>query len=335
MKSRTKSCRKILGLGIILFLGCGSFAHADNVFVSDAADGTILQFDSSGNGSIFASGLNQPAGLVFGNNGDLYVANAGAGTIVRYNAGGNASIFASGLENPTGLAMDGSGNLFVADSGTGTIFQFNSGGNESVFASGVSHLGYLAFDNSGNLYASTWHNIVEFDSAGNGSSIYSALNFLGGIAFDSAGDLYASLQNAGSIVRLSNGTTANAIAFTDPLHTDPTGLAFGSGGNLYVAFGGVNGTYNPMGGDIEEYGSGGSGNLLASGLVNPLYLTVQNAGGVGIVEFVPEPSVYALVVTALGAWLVGRRWHQHRARLVLSRQASPRKQPGRVPCVRR
>jgi WD40 repeat protein len=312
MKSCTSSCRKAPGLGVVLFLVCGPFAHADSIFVSDAADGTILHFDSSGNESVFASGLNQPAGLAFGNNGDLYVANAGDGTILRFSAGGTASVFASGLNNPAGLAFDGSGNLFVADSGTGSILQFNAGGNGSVFASSLSQPGYLAFDNNGNLYASTLRAIVEFDSAGTPADIFSTMNFVYGIAFNSAGDLYASLQNVGSIVRLSNGVTANAIAFSDPLQTSPTGLAFDSSDNLYVAFGGVNGIYNPMGGDLEEYGSGRAGNLFASGLINPLYLAVRGSGGVRPVEFVPEPSSYALVVASLTAVLTSRRLrHRH------------------------
>jgi sugar lactone lactonase YvrE len=334
MKSRTRSCRKALGWGVVLFLVGGPFTHADSVFVSDAADGTILHFDSSGNESVFASGLNQPAGLVFGNNGDLYVANAGDGSILRFGTGGVASVFASGLNNPTGLAVDGSGNLFVADSGTGTILQFNSSGNGSAFASGLFRPGYLAFDNQGNLYATTPHSILEFDSDGTASTIYSALNYLGGIAFNRAGDLYASLQNAGSIVRLSNGAVANAVAFGDPLHTEPTGLAFDSSDNLYVAFGGVNGTYNPMGGDLEKYGSGGPGSLFASGLINPLYLTVQPGGGPGAVEFVPEPSIYAMTIAALAAWLFGRRWRQSRSSLVPVRQTRTGKPPGRVPTNR-
>ncbi|HTQ50831.1 MAG TPA: NHL repeat-containing protein [Candidatus Acidoferrales bacterium] len=313
MKSRTQSCRNTLALGIILFLAGNPVVRADNVFVSDATDGTILQFDSSGNESIFASGLDQPTGLVFGNNGDLYVAEAGSGTILQFSAGGHQSVFASGLNNPTGLAVDGSGQLYVANSGAGTILQFSSSGNGSVFASGLASPGYLAVDNSGNLYASTPHNILQFDSSGNGSTIYSALNSVYGIAFDSAGALYASLENVGSIVRLSGGVAANGIAFNDPLHTAPTGLAFGSGDNLYVAFGGVNGTYNPMGGDIEQYGPGATGSLFALGLSNPLYLTVQSAGGIGPIEFVPEPSIYAMAIAGIAVLIVRRTRHQRQS----------------------
>jgi hypothetical protein len=307
-----KSCCTTLSLGIVLFLAGESFAHADNVYVSDSAGGTILQFNSSGNGSVFASGLDQPAGLAFANNGDLYVADSGNGTILKFDLGGNGSVFASGLDNPTGLAFDGSGNLYVADSGAGTILQYDSSGNGSVLASGLYRTGYLAVDGSGNLYASTPHNLQEFGAGGSQSTIFSALNFICGIAPDRAGNLYVSLQNAGSIVQFGGGTVTGGIRFSDPLHTAPTGLAFGSGGVLYAAFGGVEGTYNPLGGTIEAYGPTGNGTLFASGLDNPQYLAVQSTQGIQPVEFVPEPSSVAMAIAGLGVLLFGHRLRPRR-----------------------
>src|SRR6202142_2073186 len=302
-----KSCCTTLSLGIVLLLACESYAHADNVYVSDSTGGTILQFNSSGDESIFASGLDQPAGLAVGNNGDLYVADSGNGTILKFDLGGNESVFASGLNNPTGLAFDGHGNLYVANSGAGTILQFNSSGSGSVFASGLYQDGYIAFDNHGNLYASTPHNILEFAAGGSQSTLFSAFNFMSGIASDSAGTLYAGLQNAGSIVELSGGMVTGGIRFSDPLHTAPTGLAFGSGEVLYAAFGGVSGTYNPLGGTIEAYGPTGNSILFASGLNNPQYLAVQDTQDIQPVEFVPEPSSLAMAIGGLGVMLVGRR----------------------------
>ncbi len=308
-----KSCCTTLGLGIVLFLACESCAHADNVYVSDSTAGTILQFNASGNESVFASGLDNPTGLAFDGSGNLYVANSGAGTILQYNSSGGGSVFASGLNNPTGLAFDGSGNLYVANSGAGTILQYTSSGNGSVFASGLYQTGYLAVDGNGNLYASTPHNIQEFGASGGQSTIFSAFNFMSGIAPDNAGNLYVGLQNAGSIAELNSGAVIGSIAFNDPLHTAPTGLAFGSGAVLYAAFGGVGGTYNPLGGTIEEYGSTGNGILLASGLDNPQYLAVQSAQGMQSVEFVPEPSSFSMAIAGVGILLAGLRLRQRRS----------------------
>lgn len=308
-----KSCCTKLGLGIVLFLAWESSAHADNVYVSDSTGGTILQFNSSGNESVFASGLNDPAGIAFDSSGNLYVANSGAGTILQFNSTGNGSVFASGLNDPTGLAFDGNGNLYVANSGAGTILQFNSSGNGSVFASGLYQSDYLAFDGSGNLYASTPHSIQEFAAGGSQSTLISAFNFMYGIAADSAGNLYASLQNAGSVVKLSGGTVTGGIRFSDPLHTGPTGLAVGNGDVLYVAFGGTSGTYNPLGGTIEAYGPAGNGTLFASGLDNPQYLAVQSMHGIQPVEFVPEPSGFTMAIAGLGVFLVSRRLRPRRS----------------------
>ncbi|MGO9466580.1 MAG: hypothetical protein ACLQVF_20760, partial [Isosphaeraceae bacterium] len=64
----------------------GALAHASNLYVSDSGSGTILQFDSSGNESVFTSGLNNPAGIAFDSGGNLYVADSGNGPILRYNS---------------------------------------------------------------------------------------------------------------------------------------------------------------------------------------------------------------------------------------------------------
>ncbi len=83
------------------------------------------------------SGLVWPAGLAFDENGNLYVANSGNGTIVEFDTNGVGTVFASGLNSPQGLAFDSAGNLYVADSGDGTIEEFDTNGVGTVFASGL------------------------------------------------------------------------------------------------------------------------------------------------------------------------------------------------------
>ena len=94
----------------------------------------------------FATNLNQPWGLAFGNGGNLYVANSGtsgslANTILRILPSGRIFTFAnasSGLSSPQGIAFDSAGNLYVANGGNGTIQKFTPGGVGSVFASGLN-----------------------------------------------------------------------------------------------------------------------------------------------------------------------------------------------------
>ncbi len=310
---------KTLDVGIVLFLVCGFSAHASNVFVSDSGNGTIRQFDSAGNESVFASGLANPTGLAFDGSGNLYVANSGGGTILRYTSSGTGSVFASGLNDPTGLAFDNNGNLYVANQGNGSILRFNSSGNASVFASGLGFNEdptYLAFDNGGNLYVSTTHAIEKFNSGGNQSTVFSTWNFVYGLAADNNGDLYASLQNAGSIIRiLGSGGPNTPLGYPYNLNAfqvDPTGLAFDGGGNLYATFTllgyfGANGGYNTLSGVVMEFNSSGTGTILTTGLNDPNYIAVQDALMIQPVEFVPEPSTWTMMVVGLVLLGAGRR----------------------------
>ena len=288
-----KSCCKTFNFGIVLLLICESFARAGNVYVSDSSSGAILQFDSSGTESVFASGLNNPAGVAFGNNGDLYAADSGNGTILQFDRSGNGSVFASGLSNPTGLAFDGSGNLYVANSGAGTILQFNSSGNGSVFASGLNLPAYLAFGNNGNLYASTPHAIEAFDADGDQTTVFNSLNSIYGLAFDNTGNLFAGLQNVGSVVGLNGG----GIAFGNPFTANPMGLAFDGDNNLYVTLGGVIEKFDSYGGTAQLVHDTNAC-IFASGLNDADYIAIQS---------VPEPSSYVITIVGAGAMFIRRR----------------------------
>ena len=66
----------------------------------------IEKFDSSGQGSVFASfRLAQPVGLAFDSGGDLYAADQFAGRIEKMDSNGNASVFASGMNIPYFIAV--------------------------------------------------------------------------------------------------------------------------------------------------------------------------------------------------------------------------------------
>ena len=111
--------------------------------MSNEGNNTIEKFTSSGVGTLFAAGLNDPRGLAlaFNTTGNLYAANYGNNTIEVFTSSGgvlssNGTVFAStGLDDPTGLAIDNAGNLYVANEGNNTIEKFNSLGVGTVFAS--------------------------------------------------------------------------------------------------------------------------------------------------------------------------------------------------------
>ena len=102
MRSETRRISLLAVIAITLLTS--SLTYADNIYVSCLGNGTIEKFDSSGNRSTFASGLNSPDGLAFDSSNNLYVANYGGGTIIKFDSSGNRSVFASGLSGPLFIA---------------------------------------------------------------------------------------------------------------------------------------------------------------------------------------------------------------------------------------
>ncbi len=287
-------------LGLLLSIPC---ANADTVYLSTANANTIDKFNSSGNGSDFAtasSGLNWPLGLAFDGSGNLYVANwadAGNGTIEKFTTSGQASVFANlGPDAPYGdLAFDSHGNLYatVADytnglfSGIVEIDRFDSMGNRSVFVS--TNIGYqgfgfsgLAFSSSGNLYTgNSPFTIEKFDTNGVGTVFAtSGVDNPNGLTFDSSGNLYVANYSNNTIEKFNPNGQGTIFASTNLLSA-PIGLAFDSGGNLYVG--------NHFRGNILEFNPSGIGSVFANGLEGAAnYIAID----------VPEPS--SLLLLGLG-----------------------------------
>lgn len=100
---------------------------------------TILKYNSSGVGSVFAANLmGGPRGLAFDSSGNLYVAEATSHIIEKFDTSGVGTVFASGLNQPLGIAFDSSDNLYVADEGNNNIVKYDLSGVGSVFASGLN-----------------------------------------------------------------------------------------------------------------------------------------------------------------------------------------------------
>jgi len=151
-------------------LACDS---SGNLYVANYNGNTVMRYDQSGHGSVFASGLNQPTGLAFDNQGNLYVADRSS-QIRKFDSQGRGSVFASpgfGYPGPEGLAFDTAGNLYVANYGNNSNYRFDLKGNGGIWAStgsGYNNPFGLAYAH-GTLYASCNVNLIEaFDGNGNG-----------------------------------------------------------------------------------------------------------------------------------------------------------------------
>jgi sugar lactone lactonase YvrE len=79
-----------------------------------------------------------PAGLAFDRFGNLFVSSGDI--VLKFTPDGDGTPFATDLDNARGLAFDRAGNLFVAEiiqTGPGDILKFTPNGVGTVFASGI------------------------------------------------------------------------------------------------------------------------------------------------------------------------------------------------------
>jgi len=274
----------------------------NDLFVSISGDGNngggfIYKYNPGGVQSIFAAGLSLPRGVAFDHSGNLFVAtntfDSVSGTlqvsIVKITPGGVQSTFAtlSGNLKGQGVRFDGAGNLFVVANDlndpnlTSTIYKFTPGGVQSTFGS-VPGQGFgLAFDSAGNLFV-TINALYGVDPseiwkfAPDGTSSVFATNpetvsAWGDLAFDRFGNLFNSTDSdtptADKILKFTPDGEQSDFATG---FTEPRGLAFDRGGNLFV----VNRSFEPPG-DILKFTPNGVEHVFASGIDGPQFLAFQ------------------------------------------------------------
>jgi len=120
-------------------------------------------------------GLDYPAGIAVGSNGDVYVADSASGIDLFGPTGNFLSVLVplgsgpglSGLSNPSGVTFGPDGNLYVADEGTGDVAVYNS--TTGHFLGVFGDTGSLAqpiglgFGPNGNLYVTDSLGVEEFN----------------------------------------------------------------------------------------------------------------------------------------------------------------------------
>ena len=193
---------------------------------------------------------------------------AGGGTSQYNQPGGAATSYSLG--NLQGLAIDKGGNLYVADSYYGAIYKLDTAGNFTVIASSGSQAitpEGLAVDATGNVYFTQSNiNYVSMLSAQTGT-ITTIAGSTGGFSGD--------------------GGPATQAQFTLP-----TGLAFDSAGNLYIADSGNDRIrmINAKTGIITTVAGGGTSGLGDGGLAtqatlnSPQGVTLDASGNMYIAD---------------------------------------------------
>jgi sugar lactone lactonase YvrE len=184
---------------------------------------------------------------------------------------------------------------------TPEIQEFNASGASSTFATAdLSEPSGLVFDSSGNLFVSNFGSstIVELNSAGSPTVFAtSSLNEPEGMGFWN-GFLYVANYGGNDIVKFNAAGQATYIGSVQ----HPTGLAFDSSGNLYVASQTADSIYKfTLGGSESEFAGPSSGlNSPAQITFNGGNLFVANYYSSDILEFNPGGAATVFASTGGG-----------------------------------
>lgn len=227
---------------------------AGNVYVADAGNHTVRKVTPAGAvstlaGSAGASGsadgaggqarFSGPSDVACDLGGNAYVADRGNHVIRRVSPSGAVTTLAGAagksgradgvgeaarFNNPSGVAVDALGNVYVADTGSQTVRKIVPGGEVTTLAGCPGVRG--SADGRGAVARFNGPSDVEADEAGN---VY---------VVDRDNHLIRRLAPDGTVTTL--GGLANAMTCADGLgvaarFAQPSGLAIGAGGVLYVA----------------------------------------------------------------------------------------------------
>jgi VCBS repeat-containing protein len=225
-----------------------AFGPDGKLYVADTGRDVIYQFDSSGNGTVYAgvegtvgnndadrssATFKDPNSIAFYTHSGadyMYVADRNNGLIrVIDMSTGTVSTLASGLTQPTGVSVDSQGNVFVAERGAG---------NESNPGTGYIKKITLTSPTAGTVTTIA----TLLDNTANESNPYDVM-------IDNFDNVYVAGWNAHKIFKLTpnyektnytlttlvGGALGNADSGQDSTFNLPIGLATDQNGYVYVA----------------------------------------------------------------------------------------------------
>ena len=200
---------------------------------------SVVRISPDGRGTPFVTGLLNPTGLAFNEEGDLFVTSRAEGNVYRIDAAGESTVYAEGMGVATGCVFDREGNLFVGDR-SGTIFKINK--ERQIFVHATLEPSVSAYhmtcDLDGRLYVtgpslSSNEAIWMIEPHGDIRAWFRGLGRPQGLALSREGDVYlaACLLGKRGIVRV----TANGEASLVLAGTNLVGIAFSPLGTAVLA----------------------------------------------------------------------------------------------------
>ena len=198
---------------------------------------------------VFASGLDHPEGLAFDNDDHLW-AGGELGQIYRIDSKGAVHQAATLGGFCLGLTFARNQNLWICNPGLSALQEVDRSGRllnviDRVGEAKLETPNFSVFDSEGNLYFSdsgTWAKengfIYRLRASGTVERFSGPYAFPNGLALSAdESALYVAQSLKDNVLRipiLPDGQAGDAEVFASGLHRVPDGLAFDTGGNLYV-----------------------------------------------------------------------------------------------------
>jgi DNA-binding beta-propeller fold protein YncE len=176
-------------------------------------------------------GLNGPAGITLGAQGNLYVVNFLGATVTIYAPGATTPslTLSQSLTVPVGVAVDASGNVYVTNSTPSPSIVVYPPGQTAPSQTIASDLiiapNAITFDGRGNLYFSDEYSLISEIPKGQQTPISLGLQGIhnaSGIAIDPlSGNLFVSTLNDGSAVHVfAPGSAIESYELKDSANAD-------------------------------------------------------------------------------------------------------------------
>lgn len=274
--------------------GIGARGNAGQVvlYVANSGNGTITEYSQSGAYlGVFASGMDGPGNLTVDHAGDVLVTTVDG--FREYAPNGSLLLSVSTTSAVGQVQVAANGDLLVNSYYGGDVLEYSSTGQYlGIFSNpGLQRAYYSALDAQGNLYVTDHvggviEKISPTGTVDGGLGAY--VPGVAGIAFDTKGDLFAIMATysyehlySNTLIEFApNGSLIGTLAYLTL--GDPTGLAIGPDGNLYVS--------DYSGNVIAEYTPSGKylGTFTATSLNHPHGVAFGPAS-------VPEPSSAVLL----------------------------------------